>query len=165
VQLGNLSRALRLDLDVGREQQLGPVIDAVAKQSAAAIAGAGALPYWFFRFVLAMPRLVLDRALSAAPPLIVNYMPWATTPQRIAGALVTRVHGFTPMLPYHGATFAFTTYAGQVSCSLASDPALLGDDAALADCLTQVAPALRLTEPRASASGPEPRASANGSSR
>jgi hypothetical protein len=125
VTLGNLSRALRLELDVGSD--VGPLIEAVSQRSLAAVAGSGALPYWFYRLVLALPHRVLDRALSGAPPLIVNYLPWSAAPQRIAGAEVVALHGFTPMLPYHGCTFALTSYAGRVSCALASDPALLED--------------------------------------
>ncbi len=139
VALGNLSRALRLEIDVAEDQPLGALIEAVAARSAAAMAGAGAAPYWFYRLVFALPARVLDRALSAAPPFIVNYLPWAATPQRIAGAEVASLHGFTPMLPYHGCTFGFTSYAGRVSCALASDPALLGDDAPLAARLAEAA--------------------------
>lgn len=139
VELANLSRALRLDLEVAERQPLGALIEDVARRSAAAIEGAGAPPYWFFRLVFALPARVLDRAMSAAPPLIVNYLPWAATPQRIAGAEVTALHGFTPMLPYHGCTFGFTSYAGRVSCALTSNPALLGDDAPLAACLVEAA--------------------------
>lgn len=141
VVLGNRSQALRLVLEPLPRDPIAR-ITRVGSLTAAALASASPVPYWVYAALFRLPRRVLDRMLAAAPPYISNYLPWADRPQRIAGQLVTAVHGFTPLLPYHGCTFAYSTYAGALTCALTTDPSIVADAAAIAALLEEAAHAL-----------------------
>jgi hypothetical protein len=138
VVLGNHSRALRLVLD---ELPRDPTarITKLGALSTAAMASAGAIPYWVYEALFRLPRRVLDRMLASAPPYISNYLPWADHPQRIAGQLITAVHGFTPLLPYHGCTFAYSSYAGKLTCALTTDTTIVADAATMSSLLEEAA--------------------------
>lgn len=141
VVLGNRSQALRLLLEplpgdpIARIARIGSL-------TAAALASASPVPYWVYAALFRLPRRVLDRMLAAAPPYVSNYLPWADRPQRIAGQEITAVHGFTPLLPYHGCTFAYSTYAGALTCALTTDPSIVADAGAIASLLEEAAHAL-----------------------
>ncbi len=141
VVLGNHSRALRLVFDAlphdptARISRLGAL-------TSAALASAAPIPYWVYAMLFRLPRRVLDRMLASAPPYISNYLPWADRPQRIAGATITALHGFTPLLPYHGCTFAHSSYARTLTCALTTDPSIVADAAALVTLFEEAAHAL-----------------------
>jgi hypothetical protein len=141
VVLGNHSRALRLVLDPLPRDPFAR-IETVGALSAAAMASARPIPYWVYAALFRLPRPVLDRVLASAPPYISNYLPWADRPQRIAGQAITALHGFTPLLPHHGCTFAYGAHAGQVTCALTTDPSIVTDAAAMASLLEEAAHAL-----------------------
>ena len=86
---------------------------------------------------------MLDRSLASAPPFICNYLPCANAPQHLAGAAITALHGFTPLLPFEGCTFAFTSYAGTLTCALGTDADIVDSAEALAACLTRAGAAVR----------------------
>jgi hypothetical protein len=64
-------------------------------------------------------------------------LPWATTTRWIAGARVERLHGFPPMLPFHGCTFAVAGYEGALHGNLVCDPELLADPELMVACLDE----------------------------
>lgn len=146
VVLGNRSQALRLLLEPLPRDPIAR-ITRIGSLTAAALASASPVPYWVYAALFRLPRRVLDRMLAAAPPYISNYLPWADRPQRIAGQEITAVHGFTPLLPYHGCTIAYSTYAGALTCALTTDPAIVPDAGAIAALLEEAAHALARESP------------------
>ncbi len=100
------------------------------------------MPYAVYRLVFSLPRFLRERLLAGAPRYIVNYMPWAATTQWIAGARVERLQGFTPMLPYHGCTFACAGYEGGVHGNLVFDRQLLDAPETMVECLEEALDAL-----------------------
>jgi NRPS condensation-like uncharacterized protein len=139
VQLGNLSRALRPSIDLESEShELPSTAELMARARAASraeIEHGKAVPYGVYRLVFGLPTRLRDRVFAKGPKYIVNYMPWARDPQWIAGARVERIHGFTPMLPFHGCTFACTNYRGQLHASLVCDARLLEQPELMVECL------------------------------
>lgn len=139
VQLGNLSRALRPSIEIDPEQrELPTTAELMARVRAASreqIEHGKAVPYGVYRLVFGLPATLRDRVFAKGPKYIVNYMPWATDPQWIAGARVERMHGFTPMLPFHGCTFACTSYRGQLHANLVCDTSLLDQPELMVECL------------------------------
>lgn len=136
VVLGNHSRALRVIFDA-LPRDTSARITSVGALTATAMASAGAIPYWVYEALFRLPRRVLDRVLASGPPTISNYLPWADRPQRIAGQDITAMHGFTPLLPYHGCTFAYSSHAGALTCALTTDPTIVADAAALSSSLEE----------------------------
>lgn len=141
VVLGNHSRALRLAFDP-LPPELPARVSNVGSLTAAALASAAPVPYWVYAALFRLPRRVLDRMLASAPPYLCNYLPWADRPQRIAGATIAGIHGFTPLLPYHGCTFAHSSYAGTLTCALTTDPSIVADAAPIVSLLREAAHAL-----------------------
>jgi|GEM_PF-6292954 len=142
VQLGNHSRALRLHLDLPDAQTPTALVAQVHERSTDAIRRGKAVPYAVYRLVFSLPRFLRERLLAGAPRYIVNYMPWAATTQWIAGARVERLQGFTPMLPYHGCTFACAGYEGGVHGNLVFDRQLLDAPETMVECLEEALDAL-----------------------
>jgi hypothetical protein len=138
VLLGNHSRALRLAFDA-LPSSFAARLSSVGSRTAAALASAAPVPYWVYAALFRLPRRVLDRMLASTPPYLCNYLPWADRPQRIAGATITGVHGFTPLLPYHGCTLAHSSYAGALTCALTTDPSIVADAAPIASLLQEAA--------------------------
>lgn len=156
VVLGNHSRALRVLFDALPSEPTAR-ITTIGALTAAAMASAAPIPYWVYAALFRLPRRVLDRVLASAPPYISNYLPWADRPQRIAGQAITAVHGFTPLLPYHGCTFAYSTHAGRLTCAITTDPSIVADGAAMASLLEEAADALgRITRDEATSAAPRP---------
>lgn len=141
VVLGNRSHALRMVLE-GLPRDPSARIATVGARSAASMASAGAIPYWVYGALFRLPRRVLDRVLAATPPYICNYLPWADRPQALAGQSVTAIHGFTPLLPYHGCTFAYCTHDGRVTCTVTTDPTILSEADAMMALLEEATHAL-----------------------
>jgi hypothetical protein len=96
-----------------------------------------AAPYDVYRLVFALPAALRDRLVGKMAKYIVNYMPWAADPQFIAGARVERLHGLTPMLPFHGCTFACASYLGRLHASLVYDALLLERPELMVECLNE----------------------------
>jgi hypothetical protein len=136
--LGNHSQALRVVLDP-LPSDLRTRITRVGALSAAAMASATTIPYWVYAALFRLPRRILDRALASAPPYLSNYLPWCDRPQRIAGQAITAVHGFAPLLPYHGCTFAYGSYAGSLTCALFTDPTIVADAPTITSLLQETA--------------------------
>lgn len=139
VQLGNFSRALRPSIDLGPEsRELPTTTELMARVRAASRAQmehGKAVPYGVYRLVFRLPAVLRDRVFGKGPKYIVNYMPWAQATRWIAGARVERLHGFTPMLPFHGCTFACTSYRGRLHANLVCDTRLLEQPELMAECL------------------------------
>jgi NRPS condensation-like uncharacterized protein len=135
VQLGNLSRALRPSIELRELPTTAELMTSVRAASRAEIEHGKAVPYGVYRLVFGLPAALRNRVFGKGPKYIVNYMPWATDPQWIAGARVERLHGFTPMLPFHGCTFACTSYRGQLHASLVCDARLLEQPELMVECL------------------------------
>jgi hypothetical protein len=139
VQLGNLSRALRPSIELDAEpRELPSTAELMARARAACrseLEHGKAVPYGVYRLVFGLPTALRDRVIAKGPKYIVNYMPWAQATQWIAGARVERLHGFTPMLPFHGCTFACTSYLGQLHANLVCDTRLLEQPELMVECL------------------------------
>jgi hypothetical protein len=139
VQLGNFSRALRPSIGLGDSPDKLPSTDELMARVRAAsheqLEHDKAIPYGVYRLVFSLPATLRDRMLRKAPQYIVNYMPWASDTQWIAGARVERMHGFTPMLPFHGCTFACANYRGQLQANLVCDTRLLERPQLMVECL------------------------------
>lgn len=139
VQLGNLSRALRPTLELDPESRELPttaeLMARVRATSRAQIERGKAVPYGVYRLLFGLPAAMRDRVFGQAPKYIVNYMPWADQTQWIVGARVERLHGFTPMLPFHGCTFACTSYRGQLHANLVCDARLHEQPELMVECL------------------------------
>jgi hypothetical protein len=133
VQLGNFSRALRptIALD-GTTSELMARVRAASQEQ---LERGKAVPYAVYRLLFSLPSVLRDRIFSKGPKYIVNYMPWAADPQWIAGAQVERLHGFTPMLPFHGCTFACASYRGRLHANLVCDTSLLEQPELMVECL------------------------------
>jgi hypothetical protein len=137
VLLGNHTRALRLRLDLDGAKTVPQLIARVRAVSRDELRRGRAAPYGLYRLLFSLPPRLRDRLLSAVPPQFVNYLPWAATPRWIAGARVERLHGFTPMLPFHGCTFAVTSYQGALHGNLVCDTELLADPELMVACLDE----------------------------
>jgi hypothetical protein len=141
VQLGNLSRALRPSIELDPESHELPttteLMARVRAASRAEIEHGKAVPYGVYRLVFGLPAALRDRVFRKGPKYIVNYMPWAQATQWIAGARVERLHGFTPMLPFHGCTFACSSYRGQLHANLVCDTRLLEQPELMVECLNE----------------------------
>lgn len=139
VQLGNLSRALRPSIELDPELPgLPTTAELMARVRAASRAESEhgkTVPYGVYRLVFGLPAVLRDRVVGNGPKYIVNYMPWARDTQWIAGARVERLHGFTPMLPFHGCTFACSSYRGQLHANLVCDARLLERPELMVECL------------------------------
>jgi hypothetical protein len=139
VQLGNLSRALRPIIELDPESHDLPTIAELMARARAAsrdeIERGKAVPYGVYRLVFGLPAALRDRVIAKGPKYIVNYMPWAKASQWIAGARVERLHGFTPMLPFHGCTFACSSYLGRLHANLVCDAHLLEQPELMVECL------------------------------
>ncbi len=138
VRLGNFSRALRPTIELlhrDSESASGELLARARTAMREQIEHGQAAPYGVYRLVFALPGATRDRLLGKVARHIVNYMPWASAPQWIAGARVDRLHGFTPMLPFHGCTFACSSYLGDLHANLVYDAALLEHPELLVECL------------------------------
>jgi hypothetical protein len=139
VQLGNLSRALRPIIELDPESHDLPTIAELMARARAAsrdeIERGKAVPYGVYRLVFGLPAALRVRVIAKGPKYIVNYMPWAKASQWIAGARVERLHGFTPMLPFHGCTFACSSYLGRLHANLVCDAHLLEQPELMVECL------------------------------
>jgi hypothetical protein len=133
VQLGNFSRALRptIALHGTTSERMARVRVASQEQ----LERGKAVPYAVYRLLFSLPSVLRDRVFSKGPKYIVNYMPWAADTQWIAGAQVERLHGFTPMLPFHGCTFAVASYQGRLHANLVCDTSLLEQPELMVECL------------------------------
>jgi hypothetical protein len=135
VQLGNFSRALRPTIDLAGAPSTDELMARVRTASHEQLEHGKAVPYGVYRLTFGLPSLLRDRLFRKGPKYIVNYMPWANDTQWIAGARIERVHGFTPMLPFHGCTFACTNYRGQLQANLVCDARLLEQPQLMVECL------------------------------
>jgi hypothetical protein len=136
VQLGNFSRAWRPSIELGASlpttAQLMTRVQAASREQ---LEHGKTVPYGVYRLVFALPGVLRDRLLGNGPKYIVNYVPWAAEPQWVAGARIERLHALTPMLPFHGCTFACGTYLGQLQANLVCDTQLLEQPELMVECL------------------------------
>lgn len=140
IQLGNFSRALRPCIEIGEPlPTIAELMARVRTTTREQVEHGHAPPYGLYRLVFALPSGVRDRLFGKIPRHIVNYVPWAAQAQWIAGARVERVHGLTPMLPFHGCTFAATSYDGRLHAALTYDAQLIEQPELLVECLHEVA--------------------------
>jgi hypothetical protein len=135
VQLGNFSRALRPTIALDDTPSTSELMARVRAASQEQLERGKAVPYGVYRLVFSLPSVLRDRVFSKGPKYIVNYMPWAADTQWIAGAQVERLHGFTPMLPFHGCTFACASYQGRLHANLVCDTSLLEQPELMVECL------------------------------
>jgi hypothetical protein len=139
VQLGNFSRALRpsiaLDGSSAKLPTTTELMDRVHAASHEQLEHGKTVPYGVYRLIFSLPDKLRDRVFRNGPKYIVNYMPWAADTQWVAGAQVERIHGFTPMLPFHGCTFACTNYRGHLHANLVCDTSLLEHPELMVECL------------------------------
>ncbi|MCA9638229.1 MAG: DUF1298 domain-containing protein, partial [Myxococcales bacterium] len=63
---------------------------------------------------------------------VANYLPWSDAPRSLAGATITALHGFPPLLPFRGCTLAMIGYHRQLRLLLAVDPTIHRDVDAIA---------------------------------
>ena len=145
VQLGNYSRALRPTIELG--ESLPSTAELMARVHAATreqIERGQAAPYGVYRLVFGLPHAARDRLFAKAPKYIVNFAPWAAEAQWIAGARIERITGLTPMLPFHGCTFACTSYLGRLNANLVCDAQLIEQPQLMVTCMHEaLADALR----------------------
>ncbi|MCB9569489.1 MAG: DUF1298 domain-containing protein [Myxococcales bacterium] len=131
LRLGNLGYPLHVVVDRA-SPDLASALRELGAANAAALARAAAPPPWLQRLVLRLPRRALERALAAAPPFVANYLPWSDAPRSLAGATITALHGFPPLLPFRGCTLAMIGYHRQLRLLLAVDPTIHRDVDAIA---------------------------------
>ncbi|MEZ4453132.1 MAG: hypothetical protein R3B09_26965 [Nannocystaceae bacterium] len=126
LRLGNFGHPLHVVVD-GDPADLEASLRAIGAANAAAIARAAAPPAALLRLLPRLPRRALERALARTPRFVANYLPWSDAPRSVAGALITALHGFAPLLPFRGCTVAAIGYRRGVRLVLATDPTIHSD--------------------------------------
>ncbi|MCA9660156.1 MAG: DUF1298 domain-containing protein, partial [Myxococcales bacterium] len=134
VHIGNLVRTLRLAHDP-RGLSVEASLRAVASERARLLAEPSPVASWLRRAVLRMPQPVIDRVFATMPPFFSNFRRWSGERLELGGQTLRRLHAIPPLLPYHGATMTYVSYAGELHCDLTTDPTIRSDAAGLKEAI------------------------------